>query len=341
MLRRSSLLTWACCCCYDSRRTGIPPVRGRALRWPPGTPKILWSPQHTGVKELRPWKQAGLTEKRQVELRGRISSSSLETPVMRAHCFLRWVSPSAGLMLFGNPNRTGSNIWVKLRTQSDTISRPNASWWHPKQKFKVLHKKNKHRFEGKLSAKLSFMVTETPDPRMLYLQKLSQQLQGLQRAGFSTVHRWAQPLQEGQASFTLAASIRPGTLPAACYSELGSCWPENHLTQQRAQPRNSTHGQEELQHLQTHAKQQHRWSSETRSCPTGRTSLCLFICDRVGCIPTVGLVPLLQSLGLWTAKDLKPETHTRWSADTFKGESHRCNQFHSQQRQNVWGCKQN
>lgn len=280
MPRRSSLLTWARCCCYDSRRAGIPPVRGRARRWPPGTPKILWSPQHTGVKELRPRKQAGLTEKQQVELRGRISSSSLETPVMRAHCFLRWVSPSVGLMLFGNPNRTGSNIWVKLHTQSDTISRPNASWWHPKQKFKVLHKKNKQtRIWRKLSAKLSLMVTETPDPRVLYLQKLSQQLQGLQRAGFSTVHRWAQPLQEGQASFTLAASIRPGPLPVACHPELGSCWPENHLTQQRAQPRNSTHGQEELQHLQTYTQNKNTGGA-VRHSPVqqeGHHCACLFV----------------------------------------------------------------
>lgn len=39
-------------------------------------------------------------------------------------------------------------------------------------------------------------------------------------------------------------------------------------------------------------------------------------------ITTVDLLPLLQNLGLLIVKALKPETHTLWSADTFKGESH-------------------
>lgn len=80
-----------------------------------------------------------------------------------------------------------------------------------------------------------------------YLQQFVQQLQGLQGAGLGALHRQAQPLHQGQSRLCFASPVQP----EACCSEFGRGGFENYLTQQRTQPRDAAHGQEELQHLQT------------------------------------------------------------------------------------------
>ena len=116
-------------CCYDNRRGGTEPARGRAERSPDGTLRIWWSPQRRGVEELKLQTQTEKhTDSRAAQSGQRISSSRPVTCVMRWQCFLRWASPCAGSRPFSSPNRTGSNISTKLSTPSDTLSPPSASW---------------------------------------------------------------------------------------------------------------------------------------------------------------------------------------------------------------------
>lgn len=86
---------------------------------------------------------------------------------------------------------------------------------------------------------------------LLYLQQLIQQLQGLEWAGLSALHRRAQPLHQGEPRLGFAPAIQSRRLSAACSSEFWCGRFENHLAQQRTQPWDAAHGQEKLQHLQT------------------------------------------------------------------------------------------